>query len=156
MIMQNWLLIGKRSMVNKILIDTNVLLDYLLEREPYFENAKKVIVSCVKGEVKGCIAAHSIPNMFFILRKDFTAKERKKVLTYLCSIFDVEGIDKLKLLSGLANEEFSDFEDCLQMECAKAYEADYIITRNVSDYATSQVRAIEPEDYLKLKRYSDK
>lgn len=138
-------------MADKILIDTNILLDYLMEREPYFENAKKIVVSCVEGEVKGCIAAHSIPNMFFILRKDFTAKERREILTNLCSIFDVEGIDKSKLLSGLANEEFSDFEDCLQMECAKAYEAEYIVTRNVSDYTTSEIKAIETEDYLKLK-----
>lgn len=137
-------------MVNKILIDTNVLLDYLLERAPFFENAKQVIISCVDGKAKGCIAAHSISNMFFILRKDFTAKERREVLTNLCSIFDVEGIDKQKMLSGLANEEFSDFEDCLQMECAKTYEAEYIVTRNVSDYITSEIKAIEPEEYLKL------
>lgn len=137
-------------MVNKVLIDTNVLLDYLLEREPFFENAKQVIISCVDGDTKGCIAAHSICNMFFILRKDFTVKERREILTNLCSIFEVEGIDKQKLLSGLANEKFSDFEDCLQMECAKAYEAEYIVTRNVSDYITSEIKAIEPEEYLKL------
>lgn len=137
-------------MVNKILIDTNVLLDYLLEREPFFEDAKKIIVSCVEGKVKGCIAAHSIPNMFFILRKDYNAKERREVLSNLCSIFDVEGIDKAKLLLGLANEDFTDFEDCLQMECAKSYGADYIVTRNVADYSVSEVKVIEPKDYLKL------
>lgn len=98
-------------MVGKILIDTNVLLDYLLEREPFFEDAKKVISSCTEGNTKGCVAAHSISNMFFILRKDYTAKERREILSNLCTIFDVEGIDKAKLLSGLANEEFSDFED---------------------------------------------
>lgn len=116
-------------MVGKILIDTNVLLDYLLEREPFFEDVKKVILSCTEGNAKGCIAAHSISNMFFILRKDYTAKERREILSNLCTIFDVEGIDKAKLLSGLANEEFSDFEDCLQMECAKSYGAKYIVTR---------------------------
>ncbi len=137
-------------MVNKILIDTNVLIDYLLEREPFFTDAKEVMLSCADGKVKGCIAAHSIPNMFFILRKDYSAKERREVLSNLCSIFDVEGIDKAKLLAGLSNEDFSDFEDCLQMECAKSYGADYIVTRNVSDYATSEVKAIEPKDYLKL------
>ncbi len=137
-------------MVNKILIDTNVLLDYLLEREPFFEDAKEVILSCADGNVKGCIAAHSISNMFFILRKDYNAKERREVLSNLCSIFDVEGIDKAKLLAGLANEDFSDFEDCLQMECAKSYGADYIVTRNVSDYTVSEVKAIMPKDYLEL------
>lgn len=129
-------------MVNKILIDTNVLIDYLLEREPFFEDAKDVILSCADGKVKGCIAAHSIPNMFFILRKDYSAKERREVLSNLCSIFDVEGIDKAKLLAGLTNEDFSDFEDCLQMECAKSYGADYIVTRNISDYSTSEIKAI--------------
>lgn len=137
-------------MVNKILIDTNVLIDYLLEREPFFEDAKKVILSCTNGETKGCIAAHSLSNMFFILRKDYDAKERREVLLNLCKIFDVEGIDKAKLILGLQNENFSDFEDCLQMECAKAYEADYIVTRNVSDYATSEIKAILPKDYIEL------
>ncbi len=137
-------------MVNKILIDTNVLLDYLLEREPFFEDAKEIILSCTDGKIKGCIAAHSIPNMFFILRKDYNAKERREVLLNLCKIFDVEGIDKAKLILALTNEDFSDFEDCLQMECAKSYGADYIVTRNVFDYSTSEVKAIEPKDYLEL------
>lgn len=137
-------------MVNKILIDTNVLIDYLLEREPFFEDAKDVILSCADGKVKGCIAAHSIPNMFFILRKDYSAKERREILSNLCSIFDVDGIDKAKLLARLTNEDFSDFEDCLQMECAKSYGADYIVTRNVSDYSTSEIKAIMPKDYLEL------
>ena len=74
------------------------MLDYLLEREPFFEDAKKVILSCTEGNTKGCIAAHSISNMFFILRKDYTAKERREILSNLCTIFDVEGIDKVKLL----------------------------------------------------------
>lgn len=136
-------------MVNNILIDTNVLLDYLLEREPFFENAKKVILSCIDGKVRGCIAAHSIPNMFFILRKDYNEKERREILLNLCKIFDVEGIDKAKLTAGLANDDFSDFEDCLQMECAKSYGADYIVSRNVSDYVISEIKAIEPKDFLK-------
>ena len=137
-------------MVNKILIDTNVLLDYLLTREPFYEDAKKVLLLCVEGKAKGCIAAHSISNMFFILRKDYSAKERREILSYLCKIFDVEGIDKTKLLTGLKNEDFSDFEDCLQMECAKAYGAQYIVTRNVADYISSDIKAIMPKDYLSL------
>lgn len=137
-------------MVSKILIDTNILLDYLLEREPFFEDAKEVILTCTEGNTKGCIAAHSISNMFFILRRDYDAKERREVLKNLCMIFDVEGIDKTKLLLGLENEDFSDFEDCLQMECAKSYGAEYIVTRNVSDYSVSDIKAILPSEYLEL------
>lgn len=93
---------------------------------------------------------HILFQICFILRKDYNAKERREVLSSLCSIFDVEGIDKAKLLSGLQNEDFLDFEDCLQMECAKAYNAGYIVTRNLDDYKTSEVQAILPREYLEL------
>ena len=46
--------------------------------------------------------------------------------------------------------DFSDFEDCLQSECAKSYGADYIVTRNISDYVLSDIKAILPREYLKL------
>lgn len=137
-------------MVSKILIDTNVLIDYILEREPFFDDAMRVISSCIDGSVKGYIAAHSISNMFFILRKDFTIKERREILSNLCTIFEVEGIDKTKLILALSNEEFSDFEDCLQMECAKRCGVDYIVTRNIADFTSSEIEAVLPSEYLKL------
>lgn len=137
-------------MVNRILIDTNILLDYILTREPFYENAKSIVSICVDSKVKACIAAHSISNMFFILRKDFDMKERREILINLCSIFDIEGIDRVKLMTGLQNESFLDFEDCLQMECAKAYGAEYIVTRNIDDYQVSEIKAILPEDYLAI------
>ena len=77
-------------------------------------------------------------------------KSMREILSSICTLFDVEGIDKTKLLSGLENEDFSDFEDCLQMECAKSFGAEYIVTRNVSDYSASEVKAIEPGEFLKM------
>ena len=135
-------------MAGRILIDTNVLLDYLLTREPFYSDAKKNFIACTEGRAQGCIAAHSVSNMFYILRKDYSIKERREVLLNLCMIFDVEEMDKEKLLMGLQNEDFSDFEDCLQMECAKAYGAEYIVTRNIGDYKSSEVKAILPKEYL--------
>lgn len=137
-------------MVNRILIDTNILLDYLLTRDPFYEDASNIVSVCVDGKVEGCIAAHSVSNMFFILRKDYNSKERREILLSLCSIFDIEGIDKVKLMAGLQNEEFSDFEDCLQMECAKSFGAEYIVTRNINDYKISEIKAILPKDYLEM------
>ena len=136
-------------MAGRILVDTNVLLDYLLTREPFYEDAEQIVAACTEGKAQGCIAAHSISNMFYILRKDYSVKERREVLSDLCLIFDVEGIDRGKILEGLQNEDFSDFEDCLQMECAKSYRADYIVSRNVSDYVISEIKAIEPKNFLK-------
>lgn len=56
----------------RILVDTNVLLDYLLCRSPYDQAAEQIVVACKQRRVSGCIAAHSISNMFFILRKVFS------------------------------------------------------------------------------------
>ena len=58
-------------------------------------------------------------------------------------MFDIIGIDKAKLLMGLENEDFQDFEDCLQMECAKEYGALYIITRNINDF--KKIKTIKTE-----------
>jgi len=60
----------------------------------------------------------------------------------------VEGIDSFKILSALSNEDFSDFEDCLQEECAFAISADYIVTRNTKDFASSRVPVIPPDKFL--------
>lgn len=129
----------------RILVDTNIILDYLLEREPYGELARTIIKSCQKRIITGCIAAHSITNIFYILRKDFSLEERRKILLNICKIFYVEGIDNHKLQNALVNDSFTDFEDCLQMECAKYFHADYIVSRNVLDFKNSDIPCIEPE-----------
>ena len=65
-------------------------------------------------------------------------------------ILDVVGIDKNKIINALSNDKFSDVEDCLQMECAKDFSADYIVTRNIKDFANSSIKPILPSDFLKL------
>ncbi len=134
----------------RILIDTNVLLDYLLCRSPYEQAARKIIVACKQRQVSGCIAAHSISNMFFILRKVFSVEERRKLLFNICELFEVEGIDKTKIFNALADETFADFEDCLQKECAVAFRADYIVTRNCDDFKGSSIPCIEPAEFCKM------
>jgi predicted nucleic acid-binding protein len=138
-----------KNMENKILVDTNILLDYFLKREPFYQYAREVIALCKSDKIQGCIASHSISNMFFILRKEYSTKERRILLLNLCSIFTVVGIDKNKLVNSLQNEDFSDFEDCLQMECAKEFGAKFIVTRNTGDYKTSEIPAITPKEYLR-------
>lgn len=137
-------------MVQRILVDTNILLDYLLCREPYTSAAEKIVLACKSGKITGCIAAHSVSNIFFILRKNFTIQERRSLLESLCELFEVECIDKAKIMNAIADESFSDFEDCLQKECAEAFKADYIVTRNCADFKSSRIPCIGPEELCKL------
>lgn len=75
--------------------------------------------------------------------------ERRNILKDICKLFEVEGIDRTKVLQALNNEDFKDFEDCLQMECAKSFGADCIVSRNVADFSNSEVECISPGDFCK-------
>ena len=134
----------------RILIDTNVLVDYIAKREPYFENAEYIITLCANEKIQGCIAAHSVMDAIYITRKEYTVDERRKILMRICCILDVIGIDKRKIEKILTNDEFSDVEDCLQMECAKEFCADYIVTRNIKDFQNSVIKSILPDEFLKM------
>lgn len=68
----------------------------MLCREPFDLAVRRILLACKQGEVVGCIAAHSISNMFFMLRKAFSVEERKNILKNVCELFEVEGIDKEK------------------------------------------------------------
>ena len=133
-----------------ILIDTNFILDFLTEREPFFVNSDKIIQMCKTDELTGYIAAHSILNSFYILRKVYSVKERRDMLFRFIKITSVVGVGENKITKALLREDFKDFEDCLQDECAVSCGAEYIITRNVEDFVESKVKAITPDDFLRL------
>lgn len=133
-----------------ILVDTNIIVDAVAERHPFAEYANKIIEKCARREVIGFIAAHSISNLFYILRKDFSPNERRIFLKNLCTVFHISKLDEKKIFSALDNYEFEDFEDCLQEESAVEVVADYIVTRNPKDFEKSRVEIIQPDEFLKL------
>ena len=133
-----------------VLVDTNILVDVISDREPYAEYGEKILEKCAKREITGIIAAHTIPNLFYILRKEFSQKERRDLLRNLCIIFCVSDLNAKKILAALENEKFLDFEDCLQEVCAVEEIADYIVTRNPSDFVESRVKVVQPEELLSL------
>jgi predicted nucleic-acid-binding protein len=133
-----------------ILLDTNILLDFLQNRGSNGVYADKIIKLYATRSISGFMAAHSISNVFYILRKDYSIEDRKKMLLNLCNIVDVVGIDKQKIITSLLDVNFTDFEDCLQAECAIRANAQYIITRNIVDFINSAVLAVPPSDFLKI------
>lgn len=133
-----------------ILVDTNIILDIFLQREPYAGDARAILTKCAEREITGYLAAHSIPNLFYILRKTYTQGERRRLIKNLCRIFRISDLNAEKLISAAENEGFTDFEDCLQEECAVDAVADYIVTRNPGDYKSSRVKIIEPCELVKL------
>lgn len=135
----------------KILIDTNIILDLIQSREPFSENASKIINSCVKKENEGYISAHSLSDIFFILRKDKTVEERKALILNLCSFFTVIPEDKNFYTAVCQNNNWNDLEDGLQMKCADFEKLDYIVTRDAGKgFNNSPVKVISAEDFLNI------
>jgi len=131
----------------RILVDTNILIDWVSHRDNY-QNAREIVYLCANREIEGCIAAHSVTNMFYILRRNLGLAERKTLFDTISRIFAIMPVDEQKLRAAVNNADFKDFEDCLQMECAKEFGAEYIVTRNVSDFENSSINAVEPPDFL--------
>ncbi|GHV88680.1 twitching motility protein PilT [Spirochaetia bacterium] len=132
-----------------LLIDTNVVIDFLANREPFFYDAAILMQKCADNKLVGYIAAHTVPTVFYILRKQFSVSERRDRLSKLCGFIDVAGNDKQQVINAIENDRFDDLEDCLQAECAASIGANYIVTRNIDDFTNSQIPAILPEGFLK-------
>lgn len=131
----------------RILVDTNVIVDYILKRESFYEDARKIFELCKDERLLGAVSSQSIADTFYILRKFFSVAERRMILLNVCNIFHIESVDRNKIVAALRDEDFSDFEDCLQVQYAKSFRAGYIITRNVKDFAASVIPAISPREF---------
>ncbi len=112
---RNWQRQGRRSTV--ILVNTNILMDVIASREPYDEYEKRILEKCAKKEVTGIMAAHSIPNLFYILRKDFSQEERRALLKDLCSIFRISDLNTKKIIAALDNDKFIDSSGVCRLRC---------------------------------------
>lgn len=137
-----------RNMV--VLIDTNVLLNYLTNRDdPNLEQSIEIVRKCACSEIDGYIAFHTISTLWYVLRKR-EDNIRRQNLKDICEIFTVATASQEEILDAIENDSFSDFEDCLQDKCAKEISADYIITCNIKDFQNSEIQAISPKDFVEL------
>lgn len=135
--------------MDKILIDTDVILDLFFERKPFSENASKVLSLCERGKLKGFVTPVMISNVYYLLRKTAGHKKVIESLKKLLGIVEVAIINKGTILDAL-NSAFKDFEDALQNFSAQnEKEIKIIVTRNTKDYTTSNLSVMTPETYLK-------
>jgi predicted nucleic acid-binding protein len=129
----------QKSSGRKILLDTNIIIDYLQQREGFFIPAEKIINSCRDGNIAVCVTTQSITDLFYILRKDYTISDLRRLLSDLCEMFIVIGVSAGEIKNALGNPLFDDFEDCVQSECALSAGVEYIVTRNHGDYGASHL-----------------
>lgn len=134
----------------RVLIDTNIILDWLMSREPFQENARYIMEKCLFGDLEGYLTVHSLTDLFYILRKDFDVDKRKELILLLCDNMNIIAENKETVKSVLKNTSWSDLEDGLQMECAYHEKLDYIVTRNIKDFRTSSILPVLPKQLIEL------
>mgnify|MGYP003289192902 CR=1 FL=1 len=130
------------------LIDSNILLDVFLFRVDFMEESSKVLDYCMSLNNRCLISAHSITNMYYIMRKEIKDDLRREMLLSLFDFFEIVSVDEQKLRSALLRSDFADFEDCLQNECAVEEKADCIITRNKKDFEGADVKVYTPGEFI--------
>lgn len=129
----------------KILIDTNVILDVLCNRQPFVTESAKIFKYCETKKITGYISALSIPNIVYILRKELTPETTQEIINRLTLIFNIADL-KIDDIIEAGKLQMPDFEDALQSVCASRIKADYIITRNITDFQGSKTPAIKPSE----------
>jgi len=133
----------------KVLIDTNIVLDMLLERDLFEASSTKVFELAESGKVEAFLTANSITDIVYILRKKYDKEKIQSAVSELMKFIKVVSVT-LKDISKAFNFLFTDYEDALQTQCAIKIKVDYIVTRNIKDFKSGHIKAITPDEFIKL------
>ncbi len=131
----------------RVLLDINVVLDVLADRGPFAEASAAVLGRIETGSLEGCLAAHTITTLHFLLSKHLGKARTRKVLTDLLGLVRLVPVDEDRIRHALA-ANWSDFEDAVQAACAEKAEVDYLVTRNKGDFRKTAVKTVTPAELL--------
>ena len=134
----------------RLMIDTNIFLDVLTKREPFFENSKSVLDLCERRKVQGFLSASSVTDIFYLVHRQLHSIDLAyQALGSVLDIAKVLTVTNDDVLNAYITRA-SDFEDCLLATCAKSNRCDAIVTRNKKDYLTFGITLLSPEELLEL------
>lgn len=133
--------------MTRVFLDTNVILDYLGRREPWYDDAATLFDWGAKGIIQLYAASMSFGTLSYLSRKVFSPQEYKTVINELCRYCLIAVVDKDNVLYA-ANSSFEDFEDAMQYSSAKKAKADIIVTRNPKDFLESDIPIMLPEELV--------
>ena len=131
----------------KLFLDTNVLLDIFMRREPYYDASAQVVYACERGQFTGGFTTLSACNIVYALRKQLGNEQTIEAMRQLVRIIEPIGTSVASLLQSLENPQ-TDFEDTVQSKCALEWNADTIITRDKSGFTDSAIPVLTPSDFL--------
>lgn len=125
--------------MKRVLLDTNIIIDLLAKREPFDQDARKLFSFADKEKVILYTSALSIANISYVLLRRRKPEETKQILRKLKLLIGILSLDEKVINLALNDDEFNDFEDCLQYYSALENKIEIIVTRNLKDFENSKI-----------------
>jgi predicted nucleic acid-binding protein len=135
--------------MKRVLFDTNVVLDVLLDRQPYAEASAAAWAAVETGVTEGMLPAHAVTTLHYLIRKEMGAIKAKRVLSGILRVFAVAAVDSAVIQKAL-QLPFSDFEDAVTAAAARLAGCACIVTRDPKGFRGSPVRVLTPEAVIPL------
>ena len=129
--------------MRRVLLDLNVLLDVLLDREPHAEMSAAIWAAIEERRLDGALAAHGLTTIFYLVAKQRGRVAAREVVADLLAVFGIAAVDEVVLRRAVALD-LADFEDAVAAAAAEAAACDAIVTRDLSGFRGSPVQALEP------------
>ena len=129
-----------------VFIDTNVILDVLLQDEGFWQDSLKIFKHAELGQINACISASSMTDVFYVVRKKLTIQVARDAVEKLLNLFTIVAVagDDLR---GALTLPIEDMEDALQAWCAIKIKAEMLITRDIGGFANIELPVITPSDF---------
>jgi predicted nucleic acid-binding protein len=133
----------------RIFVDTNLLLDVLAKRDPFYNVAARIWTMAETGACEALVSAISFNNIFYIVRRARDTAAARHALILLRDVFASVAPDQ-RILNQAIDSETTDFEDAIQLYSALHADADYLLTRNVGDFPAGVLPILTPDEFLTL------
>ena len=131
----------------RVLLDTNVVLDLLLERQPFADAAAELASRIEREEIEGCLGAGTITTTQYLARKVLGDRRAREAIADLLALFEIVPFTRAVLQEALSLP-FADFEDAVLHEAARFGGADAVVTRNLDDFRRATLPIYSPTDLL--------
>ena len=135
--------------MNELFIDTDVIIDFLIDRKPFSREAAIIFSLIEQKKLKGYASSLTFSNLYYVIRKFESHAKVISILDNLSKLLVVLKVDE-QIIRNAISSEFLDFEDSIQYYCAADYKKiEVVITRNTKDYKNSELPVMTPGDFLK-------
>ena len=132
----------------KVLIDTNVILDVLFAREPYYVDSIRTIHLCEDGFAEGIVTSKTISDIYYFLRKQLKGeKQVRTIIRKIMTMVEVCDYSEQSMMEALEIDN-ADYEDAALAVCAKHENCDMIITRNKAHFKGTGIKCLSPEEFV--------